>query len=133
VSRFRDVVEGLSKLRVRLDVIVTSPLVRARQTADILAAGLQDAAPIVEAHWLAPGTSIAVAIESLAGYDPAASVALVGHEPGIGELAARLIGSGTPLVFRKGGLCRIDFQSLAAAGSGHLRWFVPPKMLRRVR
>ena len=59
-----------------------------------------------------------------------ARIALVGHEPNIGELAAQLIGARTPLEFKKGGICRIDFDVLPPKGAGQLRWFVTPRMLR---
>ena len=59
-------------------------------------------------------------------------IALVGHEPNIGELAARLTGARTPLEFKKGAICRIDFEVFPPKGTGHLRWFVPPRMLREI-
>ena len=59
-------------------------------------------------------------------------IALVGHEPNIGELAARLIGSRTPIEFKKGAICRIDFEVFPPKGSGQLRWFVTPRMLRKI-
>jgi phosphohistidine phosphatase SixA len=59
-------------------------------------------------------------------------VALVGHEPDIGHLASKLIGLKRPLEFRKGSVCRIDVDGLPPGGLGQLRWFVPPRMLRRL-
>jgi phosphohistidine phosphatase len=59
-----------------------------------------------------------------------AHIALVGHEPGIGELAARLIGTRHPVEFKKGAICRIDVEALPPAGPGSLRWFLTPKILR---
>ena len=53
-------------------------------------------------------------------------MALVGHEPDIGHLAAKLIGLKRPLEFRKGAVCRIDVDGLPPGGLGQLRWFVPP-------
>ena len=61
-----------------------------------------------------------------------ARVALVGHEPNLGELAGQLIGARTPLEFKKGGICRIDFDMLPPKGGGMLRWFLTPKMLRKL-
>ena len=57
-------------------------------------------------------------------------MALVGHEPDLGHLAAKLIGLKRPLEFRKGAVCRIDVDGLPPGGPGQLRWFVPPRMLR---
>jgi phosphohistidine phosphatase SixA len=57
----------------------------------------------------------------------------VGHEPNLGELAARLIGARAAMPFKKGGICRIDFEVLPPKGVGQLRWFVTPKMLRLIK
>ena len=59
-----------------------------------------------------------------------ARIALVGHEPGIGELAARLIGSRHPIPFKKGAICRIDVEGLPPTGPGDLRWFLTPRILQ---
>ncbi len=55
-------------------------------------------------------------------------IALVGHEPNIGELTARLIGARSPIEFKKGGMCRIDFDALPPKAIGELRWFLPPRI-----
>jgi phosphohistidine phosphatase SixA len=60
-------------------------------------------------------------------------VALVGHEPDLGELAAYLIGAGRALTFKKGSVCRIDVGSLSARRAGSLIWFVPPGLLRQLK
>jgi phosphohistidine phosphatase SixA len=60
-------------------------------------------------------------------------IALVGHEPAIGELASRLTGARRPLEFKKGAVCRIDLDELPPGDPGVLRWFVPPRILRRLR
>ena len=54
------------------------------------------------------------------------------HGPAAGELAARLIGSRTPIEFKKGAICRIDFEVFPPKGPGVLRWFITPKMLRKL-
>jgi len=59
-------------------------------------------------------------------------IALVGHEPGLGELAAHLLGAKRPLEFRKGGVCRIDLQGLTENRPGLLIWFMTPKALRHL-
>ena len=59
-------------------------------------------------------------------------IAIVGHEPGIGELAARLMGLRRALEFKKGAVCRIDVAALPPAGPGRLRWFLTPRILRKL-
>ena len=131
VARFREAVDGLRTLDTEVDEIFTSPLVRARQTAEILAAGLARGKPAVRTlDALAPGHDPPSVLAQLARAVRRRRVALVGHEPGLGELAAHLIGAGRALPFKKGGICRIDVESLASRRAGALAWFVTPKLLR---
>jgi phosphohistidine phosphatase len=131
VSRFREVVKGLVWFDVALDEIYSSPLVRARQTADLLAAGLSDSPPVRTLDELAPGHEPARLCAELAKRVKRRRVALVGHEPDLGELAAALLGAKRALAFRKGGICRIDVDRLGPSASGSLIWFLPPKVLRK--
>ena len=132
VNRFREVVEGLGELDVTIDEIFTSPLVRAKQTADLLAAGVDGKAAVKVLDALAPGHSPAVVLSQLAKAAKRRRIALVGHEPDLGELAAHLIGAQRALPFKKGGVCRIDVAGLTAKSAGALTWFATPKMLRSV-
>jgi phosphohistidine phosphatase len=130
IDRLRVQVAGLMVLDVRLDRILTSPLVRAVQTAEILAAGLGCAAPLVTVDTLRPGGRFDALAAALGRLGDARSVALVGHMPSIGEFAARLIGAKEPLAFKQGGVCRIEVASLPPSGAGRLHWHVPPRALR---
>ncbi|HXT31609.1 MAG TPA: phosphohistidine phosphatase SixA [Vicinamibacterales bacterium] len=133
ISRLRKTARGLNAIGVGFDQIVTSPLVRTRQTADIFAEELKSKPPVVTADALAPAGTPASVIQEIARHVRKPRVALVGHEPNLGELAAQLIGSRTPLEFKKGGICRIDFDVLPPKGAGALRWFLTPKILRALR
>ena len=132
ISRFREGAEGLSTLDVHIDEIFTSPLVRAKQTADVLAAVLDPRPSVKLLNELAPGHSPAAVMTQLAKAARRRRIALVGHEPDLGELAAFLIGSKRALPFRKGAVCRIDVQGLTSKRAGSLIWFVPPKALRKL-
>jgi len=130
-GRWRYGVRGLSALRLDIEVVLTSPLVRAASTAEILVKGLDAKPQLVTLPVLAPGSSPSRIAEALAPYHKARGVAVVGHEPGMGELAAWLIGARNPLPFKKGGVCRINFTEWPpAAKQGTLAWFATPKMLR---
>lgn len=131
MARLRRAAAALEALGVKFDQVLTSPLVRARQTAEIMAQ--VGKAPIGTSHGLAPGGTVAQVIEELGRHGAHTRIALVGHEPGIGELAARLIGSRAALEFKKGAVCRIDVETLPPARAGHLRWFATPKMLRAMK
>ena len=133
MGRLRKSARALARLGVTFDVIVTSPLVRTRQTAEIFAGGLDPHPHITTAESLAPGGTPAAVLSDLEKHAKRERIALVGHEPGIGELAARLIGTRHPIPFKKGAVCRIDVEGLPPAGPGDLRWFLMPKLLRRIR
>jgi phosphohistidine phosphatase len=132
IARMRKSAVGLARL-CEIDVVLTSPLVRAKQTAEIVANAFTPRLPMVIAESLAPGGTYRAVLEDLEKQSRRSSIALVGHEPGIGELAARLIGSRHPLQFKKGAVCRVDVETLPPAGSGALAWFVTPGILRKVR
>ena len=129
IEKFEKAARGLAALDVSVEHILTSPFVRARQTAEILAEILPGRPVIAEVPALAPGGrhhDLAIALESCARYS---TIALVGHEPGVGETAARLLGLRVPREFKKGAVCRIDVDTLPPAAPGRLRWFATPKML----
>ena len=132
IAELRKEAKALARLGVTFDQIISSPLVRTRQTADVFAQGLPEKPPVATSDSLAPAGSSAAVLQELAKYMRKGSIALVGHEPNLGELAARLIGARAPLEFKKGGICRIDFEIFPPKGVGHLRWFVTPKMLRKM-
>src|SRR5438128_7093070 len=133
MSRMRKSARGLSRLGVTLDVVLTSPLVRARQTAEIVAAGVSPRPSLVNAESLAPDGSFAAVVADLEKHVRKGRIALVGHEPGIGELAARLIGSRHAIEFKKGAVCRIDLDALPPTAPGDLRWLLTPRVLRSLR
>ena len=132
ISQLRKQAKALDTLDIGFDHIITSPLVRTRQTADVFAEHLKSKPSVSNSDALAPAGTPAGVLQELGKHMRKARIALVGHEPNIGELAARLIGSRTPLAFKKGAICRIDFELFPPKGSGQLRWFVTPRMLRKM-
>jgi phosphohistidine phosphatase len=133
ISRLKKAAGGLGRLGVTFEVILTSPLTRTRQTADIIAAAMDPRPTIVAIDSLAPDGTHAAVLADLDKHSRRRGIAIVGHEPNIGELAARLIGSRRALLFKKGAICRIDVETLQPAGPGTLRWFLSPRILRLLR
>jgi phosphohistidine phosphatase len=127
------IAKRLFELEVRVDVILTSPLVRAAQTADHLRqAGIS--AQVQEVPYLAPGGAIADWLEWLSAWQRQGgqSLALVGHEPDLSEWAETLIW-GKPLgrlSLKKGGVIglRLPTQKSPLAAS-ELFWLSPPRLL----
>jgi phosphohistidine phosphatase len=123
---------SLNELGVEFDLVLTSPLVRTGQTAAMLVEALESSPRVITTEALAPGGTTGDVLREVAAHSSARRLALVGHEPNIGELAAALLGMSAPLSFKKGAICRIDVSGRVASGEGELRWFLPPKVLRRI-
>jgi phosphohistidine phosphatase len=132
IARFKESLKGLVWLDVELDEVITSPLVRSKQTAELLAAGVAGKPIIKVLDALAPGYAPSAVVSELVKTARRRRVALVGHEPGLGELAAHLISARRPLAFKKGGICRVDLASFGSRRPGALVWFVTPKVLRKL-
>jgi phosphohistidine phosphatase len=130
IARMREAIAGLDTLEAGIEIVLTSPLVRARQTADLLVDGLKPKPALDVLPSLAPGEAPAKVAEALGAHAGRQAIALVGHEPGLGELGAWLIGANAPVIFKKGGVCRIDVASLPPERYGQLAWLALPKMLR---
>jgi phosphohistidine phosphatase len=126
----RQVASGLKKLSVRPDIILSSPLVRAYQTAEIFADvfGMPTSVHITDA--LAPGGNASDVYKSIRDFKQFNEALLVGHEPDMGRLAATLLWAGPELdmPFKKAGICRIDITSIPPTSPGTLKWFITPKL-----
>lgn len=129
--KFREAAKGLVRLVDRPDALLTSPLLRARQTAALAASAWGQIVP-KETSPLAGG-SFEEQAEVLDRYPDDATVAVVGHEPHLSGLLARLLGSrhDDRLTFKKGGAALVDVPGHLAEG-GELVWFLPPKVLRKL-
>jgi phosphohistidine phosphatase len=132
-KRMRRAARTLRKLVPAVDVLASSPLTRARETAEIIARRY-DAMPIVDLTPLSPGGSERELLGWLQEQGQDAVVVLVGHEPDLGQFASWLL-SGRKLPFaplRKGGACLIRFDETPAPGAGALEWWLPPKLLDKL-
>jgi len=112
-------------------LVATSPLVRCRQTAEILIKGLAGPAELVELDALQPGSDL----ESLVAWTAAQSarhdaIGWVGHAPDVGRMTAALVGIGGGWIrFAKAATAAIRFHDAPALGSGELGWLVTAKTL----
>jgi phosphohistidine phosphatase len=129
--RFRKAAAGLARITRRPDLLLSSPLPRARQTAEI-AARAWGQVQVTDEPALAGGEFEDVA-RVLDQHKDKRLVALVGHEPSMSAILARLLTARSPerLAFRKGGAALVDLPGAAADG-GTLLWFLPPRVLRQL-
>jgi phosphohistidine phosphatase len=129
----RLVANALGKLGVKPDIILTSPFVRAHQTAEITATVLRLKKRLQVCQHLASGGDAKRLIAEISkSHGRAESVMLVGHEPDLSQLASLLI-SGKPdgamIELKKGGLCVLETDTLRAGKCATLLWLAPPKVV----
>jgi phosphohistidine phosphatase len=130
---------GLAALLSGLDLVASSPLVRARQTAEIVAAAF-GGPPLVETDTLVSGADPRRFLAWLAQRPTAGVVAAVGHQPHLGLLAARLVGAGRrpAVAVKKGSALCFELAPAPAAGAANanasatLLWALAPAHLRRL-
>ncbi|MGD0073501.1 MAG: phosphohistidine phosphatase SixA [Candidatus Binataceae bacterium] len=124
--------QGLRKAKPRLDLILTSPLRRARETAGIIAAEL-GGTKIETVDQLAPGAEPSEVVAAVRRYPNLKSIALVGHEPQLGYLASYLL-TGSPdtcgVTFKKGAIACLEGDLTNDDASFSLLWLMPPRLLR---
>jgi phosphohistidine phosphatase len=130
-KRFTAVVETLAERGFAPELVVSSPLVRCLETAQLVAQGLRDSPRVVPCEELAPGSDWPALVEWMrreAGREE--QVAWVGHAPDVGHLVAALVGDQAAAIdFSKGAVAAIAFDTQLAPAAGVLRWLVTAKLL----
>jgi len=119
---FRKIGRRVRRAGAAPDVIFTSPLLRAVQTAEILAERLKHKGEVVVARELSPGFDLRALRALLAGAGNPAEAAFVGHEPDLGDIAAALMSvpGGYPL--RKGAVVALEADKGVPKGTAKLLW-----------
>lgn len=132
-KKMRVVAAGLSEVAPAIDVLATSPYVRAAETADIVASAFhRPASHTVEA--LTPERPAAEFVDWMHTIDGADVVAAVGHEPHLGRLVSWLVSARKQpfLELKKGGVCLLDLGPAPSPGTARLLWALTPKQLRHL-
>lgn len=134
-KKMRRIAEGMQALDLEFDVILTSPFLRARQTADIVTEVFGIEKQLTLEKSLAPGGNHRELVGKLIkNHRSAKSVLLVGHEPAMSELVSVLI-SGDPglsIILKKGGLCKLTVKRLHYGRCATLDWLLTPRHLARI-
>jgi phosphohistidine phosphatase len=128
---FAEAARGLSRAMPRPALVLTSPLLRARQTAEIAVAAWHSRLPIVETPALAQPAPGPV-LKLLARHKAKESAVLFGHEPGLSRLLAHLLGgrAADAFVLKKGAAALVETDIPVRRGKARLVWFLPPRLLR---
>ena len=132
IAKFRLTIPAYIRLGIVLDEVWSSPYARARQTAELLCAGLELSRPPKLMPELEPDGDMERLLPALELAADRRAIALVGHEPALGELASLLLtGRRTSMLqFKKGGVCCIDVLRYSPQADASLQWLMTPKQMR---
>jgi len=132
IKKTREVAEGVHAIGMRPTVFISSPYVRATQTAEIFAEVFEFSRDkIRESAELRPGSSPSEFMNDLANVK-AREVIVFGHAPHLDQLIAHAVGArGIFTALKKAGIAALEFESVAA-GKGTLAGLFPPKVLRQL-
>jgi phosphohistidine phosphatase len=141
-QEMREVAQGIRSLDLKLDTLITSPLTRAKETADFVRKAVRPTT-YDSSELLAPGCDLKALGDLLSEYPKAQELMIVGHEPDQSELIAELIGGAGQhprIQMKKAACCCIKLGSstggsagLKLAGKGQLIWHLPPQVLARLQ
>ncbi len=133
VEKIAEGANGIAKILERVDLIISSPLIRALDSAKITAEALGYDKKIKTTKYLIPGYPQRSLFNFLQEFNNENRIMLVGHEPHLGYLASTLLGISEHVIeFKKGGVCRIDIKEFPPAEKGKLIWLLTPKQLREI-
>ena len=132
-KKMAKIARGLRQLEEHLDLILTSPYLRAAQTAEILRKTYKlDLAQLAETEHLAPMDFADQLIEEIRdNYSEAERIALIGHEPYLSQMISVLTSgdAGMTVNFKKGGVCRLSVAALQYGKCATLDWILFPSQL----
>jgi phosphohistidine phosphatase len=134
-ERTRDAADGLRALGLRFDAILTSPLARAAETAELIAAAYADNPAPQVLPALSPGVAVRELLAAIAGFSHDDEVLIVGHEPQLSRLVALLLTpDGTASIKLKKGACvALGLPRGCEPGGAELRWMATQRHLRKLR
>jgi phosphohistidine phosphatase len=135
-ERMTQAARGMRRLGLEFDAILTSPLARAAQTADIISEAYDhEPAPQILAA-LATGVAPAQAVAALAPYAKSEQVMIVGHEPQLSAIVSILLTGASDRVtleFTKGGCVALELSEKPERGASELLWMLTQSQLRKLR
>jgi phosphohistidine phosphatase len=134
-ERTRDAAGGLRALGLRFDAILTSSLLRASETAELVANEYANNPPPQVLPALSPDVSPREALAALTPFARHEQVLVVGHEPQLSRLVGMLLTSGGTLgiKLKKGACVALDLPKAIEPGAAELRWLLTQRQLRKLR
>jgi len=132
LRKLKRIVRGMKSIELSFDLILSSPYMRARQTADVVATTLGLESVLELSVLLEPGAELQALIADLASRSMGVDrILLVGHEPMLSSLTSLLLSGDEDLdiTLKKGGLCKLAIRTISPGRCATLEWLLTPRYL----
>lgn len=133
-KQMQEMAKAIKKMVGQVDLIATSPYLRAQQTADILQKTFKRAG-VFEMQELTPGASVLKTLRAIQKIGRAETILLVGHEPHLGRFLSFVLTGSTRNLFdiKKGGVALIEFANRIDKKQAKLKCFLQPSQVKKIK
>jgi phosphohistidine phosphatase len=127
-----EIAKAFKKIGIKFDAILTSPLKRAQQTADLVASQIKAQKKMRQLQELSPEGSKSDLYHTLSSFKEGTSILVVGHNPYLSEMISEVVTDGKygRIDIKKGGIARIRVTNATPKFKGELRWLLTPRLLK---
>jgi len=139
----KNIADSIKKLRIKIDLIVTSPLSSCKQTGEIINDLFNKRIPIIICNHLKPEGELLDFYNKISKYKDTSSILIVGHEPYLSSMINDIISkndtdrnynkNNNNIILKKAGLSRIKITSTVPKLKGELRWLLTPRILKKIQ
>ena len=132
----KNIANSIKKLRIKIDLIVTSPISSCKETGEIINDMFEKRIPIIFCNDLKPEGEILDFYNKLSKYEDKSSILIVGHEPYLSSMINDIISNNenhnNNIILKKAGLSRIKITSTVPKFKGELRWLLTSRILKKL-
>ncbi|HEY5737347.1 MAG TPA: histidine phosphatase family protein [Nitrososphaeraceae archaeon] len=139
----KNIANSIKKLRIKIDLIVTSPISSCKETGEIINDMFEKRIPIIFCNDLKPEGEILDFYNKISKYEDKSSILIVGHEPYLSSMINDIISNNdvdrnynknhkNNIILKKAGLSRIKITSTVPKFKGELRWLLTPRILKKL-
>jgi phosphohistidine phosphatase len=130
-EKMKDIAKGLKELRISFDIVLTSPLLRAKESAEIVNAYCCDTKEVTVTDLLVPDASYNNLIKFLNKIKNVKRIAIVGHEPFLSSFASYCLSKNenSLMNLKKGGILMLEIDEVIRPGRCILSWLIEPKQI----
>ena len=138
----KNIADSIKKLRIKIDLIVASPLSSCKQTGEIINDLFNKRIPIIICNHLKPEGELLDFYNKISKYKDTSSILIVGHEPYLSSMINDIISkndadrnynkNNNNIILKKAGLSRIKITSTVPKLKGELRWLLTPRILKKI-